>query len=156
MKKQLKSFRYAFDGIAYTVTHEGHFRFHLVAAAYVIFFAARFYHLSGGEWAALLTLITLVLSLEIINTAIERLCDRVTKDYDKIIKAAKDAAAGAVLVSALFAVAVAVILFWDTAVFLSIWEFYTTHIIHAALLLLSAVLAVLFVLFTPKIFHTNV
>lgn len=145
MKHQLKSFSYAFKGIWYCITHEGHFRFHLVAAAYVIFFGIRFYDFSAAQWGVLVVLIALVLSMEIVNTAIERLCDKVKKSYDDLIRIAKDVAAGAVLFSAITAIVVAVVFYWDIETFTEIFRFYTTHIPHLLALIGSAIVAVLFI-----------
>ena len=141
MKHQIKSFSYAFKGIWYCITHEGHFRFHLVATAYVVFFGIRFYDFSAAQWGVLAVLIALVLSMEILNTSIERLCDKVKKSYDDLIKIAKDVAAGAVLFSAVTAIIVAVVFYWDTARFIT---YYTTHIPHLLALIGSIVAAVLF------------
>ena len=53
----------------------------------------------------------IVLSAELINTAIERTVDLVTKDYEELAKVAKDAAAGAVLVSSIFVAIIGIIIF---------------------------------------------
>ncbi|MBQ3416286.1 MAG: diacylglycerol kinase family protein [Ruminococcus sp.] len=145
MMHQIKSFTYAFKGIWYCITHEGHFRFHLVATAYVIFFGVRFYSFTPAQWGVLMTLIALVLSMEILNTAIERLCDKVKKSYDDLIRIAKDVAAGAVLFSALAAIGVAVVFYWNIETFKTIFNYYTTNIPHLIALIASAVLAVLFI-----------
>lgn len=145
MKHQIKSFSYAFKGIWYCITHEGHFRFHLVATAYVIFFGARFYEFSAAQWGVLLTLIALVLSMEILNTAIERLCDKVKKSYDDLIRIAKDVAAGAVLFSALAAIGVAVVFYWNTETFKTIFRYYITDIPALIALIGSVVVAALFI-----------
>lgn len=145
MKHQIKSFSYAFKGIWYCITHEGHFRFHLIASAYVLFFGLRFYRLSAVQWSVLAVLMALVLSLESVNTAIERLCDKVKHSYDDLIRIAKDVAAGAVLVAAAAAVVVAVLTFWDLQKFSEIFNYYITHIPHLIALIVSAVAAVLFI-----------
>ena len=145
MMHQIKSFTYAFKGIWYGITHEGHFRFHLVAAAYVIFFGIRFYDFTPAQWGVLMTLIALVLSMEIVNTAIERLCDKVKKSYDDLIRIAKDVAAGAVLFSALAAIGVAAVFYWNIETFQTILNDYITHIPHLIALIASAVAAALFI-----------
>ena len=145
MMHQIKSFTYAFKGIWYCITHEGHFRFHLVAAAYVIFFGVRFYDFTPAQWGVLMTLIALVLSMEIVNTAIERLCDKVKKSYDDLIRIAKDVAAGAVLFSALAAIGVAVVFYWNIETFQTIIHYYITNIPHLIALIVSAVAAALFI-----------
>ena len=145
MKHQIKSFTCAFKGIWYCITHEGHFRFHLAAAAYVIFFGIRFYELSVSQWGVLFTLIALVLSTEIINTSIERLCDKVKKSYDDLIRIAKDVAAGAVLVSSAAAIAVGIVFFWDLDTISGIFSYYIGNIPHLIALIASIVIAVLFI-----------
>lgn len=152
MKKQLLSFGCAFRGFWYAILHEGHIRFHIVAAAYVIFFGLRFFALSRGEWVALSVLISLVMAFECMNTALERLCDKVSPRYDPLIKAAKDLSAGAVLLCALGAVAVALIVFWDIPTFVAIFNYYSAHIIELILLLISAAVSVLFIMLTPRLF----
>lgn len=116
MKKFLKGFSYAAVGIIHGFT-ERNFRVHVCAVCFVSWFALRFYELSRGEWAALLLTFAAVISAELVNTSIERLCDRVSPEKDENIKHSKDCAAGAVLVSAIFAVIIGVTLFWDTGRF---------------------------------------
>lgn len=125
MKKFLKGFVYAARGIAHAAAAERNFRFHLCAAAFVVFFAARFYELSRGEWAALLLTFAAVMSAELFNTAAERLADKVSPEKDELVRRCKDCAAGAVLVTAVFAVGVGIALFWDTARFSEIWAYFT-------------------------------
>ncbi|MGN0679308.1 MAG: diacylglycerol kinase family protein [Oscillospiraceae bacterium] len=132
-----KSFCYAGRGIALAV-RERNFRFHLCVTAFVIFFAAKFYELSRGDWAVLLITCGAVLSLEAVNTAIEHLCDKVSPERDSRIAAAKDVAAGAVLISAIIAVAVGVCLFWNRDAFARIFEFFSQPL---RLVLLAAALA---------------
>ena len=112
MKKQLKSFKAAFAGIWSAVKSEAHLRFHLVAACYVIAFSF-FYELSKAQWAVLLLLIGAVIAAELFNTALENVCDLVTKERDEHIKIAKDASAAAVLVLSIAAVVVAFVFFFD-------------------------------------------
>ena len=112
VKKLLKSqgrakFResasHAMDGITYTVSHERNFRIEL-AVACLVTFLSYFLKVSVVEWCILLLTISLVLVLEMVNTAIERTVDLVTKDYYELAKNAKDVAAGAVLVASMFSV----------------------------------------------------
>lgn len=145
--KFLKGFYYAGRGIALAV-RERNFRFHLCAAAFVIFFAARFYELSRGEWAALLLTCGAVLSLEAMNTAIERLCDKLSPEQDPKIGAVKDIAAGAVLISAIIAVAVGVCLFRDVERLAEIADFFSNPARLAGLIL--AIAAAWCVVFLPK------
>ena len=59
--------------------------------------------ISGEDWRWIVLVIGLVLSAEGLNTAIEKACDRISLDYSERIKAAKDVAAGAVLLSSVTA-----------------------------------------------------
>lgn len=148
MKGFLRSFLYAGRGIV-TALSGRNFRFQLCAAAFVTYFAARFYQLSGGEWAALLLTFALVLSLEAVNTALEQLCDRVTQERDEHIRRCKDCAAGAVLISALFSVGVGIALFWDITVIEGIFRFFAEQPWRIAVLAIALTAAALFV-FLPE------
>jgi diacylglycerol kinase (ATP) len=66
---------------------------------------------SAWEWCALILVITLVWVAEALNTAFEFLCDVVSPDFHPLVKESKDIAAGAVLLSALGAVAVGLVIF---------------------------------------------
>lgn len=119
VKKLLKSqgrakFResasHAMDGITYTVSHERNFRIELAAACFVTLLSY-FLKVSVVEWCILLLTISLVLVLEMLNTAIERTVDLVTKDYYELAKNAKDVAAGAVLVASMFSVVLGILIF---------------------------------------------
>ena len=146
MKEQLKSFGYAIRGFVGAVCDEGHLRFHLVAAVYVLAFSL-FYHFSAVQMAVLVVLIASVIAAELFNTAIENVCDAITKEQNEYIKRAKDISAGAVLVLSVAAVIVAVIFFWDIEVIKSIFAYFAANIHMLIILIISAVLATLFVIF---------
>ena len=102
MKKFLRGFKFAASGLTAVIKSEVNFRVHTVMAIYVIFFAI-IGKVTTAEFATLCGLIGLILSLELINSALEALCDKVTREQDALIGKAKDFAAGAVLISAIFA-----------------------------------------------------
>ncbi|MBE2934279.1 diacylglycerol kinase family protein [Anoxybacillus flavithermus] len=85
-------------------------RIHLVAAIIVIVAAAVF-RVSKMEWLVLLITIGIVISLEIVNSAIERAVDLVTDEYRPLAKEAKDLAAGAVLVFAFLSIIIGISIF---------------------------------------------
>ncbi|MBQ9948527.1 MAG: diacylglycerol kinase family protein [Oscillospiraceae bacterium] len=149
MKRFLKGFVYAARGIALCV-YERNFRFHICAASFVLFFAGCFYELSRAEWAALFIVIGMVLSMEALNTALEHLSDRVTKENDELIRRCKDCAAGAVLVSAAAAVAGGISVLWDAERISAIWDFYCTDVWRAVALLAAVAGAVMFVLLPER------
>lgn len=74
--------------------------------------AGMFFKISATEWCLVLGCIALVLSLEMLNTAIEKLCNHVTPDFHPAIKIIKDISAGAVLWSAVCAAIIGVIVFY--------------------------------------------
>ena len=105
-----QGFGYAFDGIINSIKSEVNLKFHLVAAFLVIAMGA-FFQISSNEWLWILLAIFLVLAAEVMNTAIESLCNLVSSEYHPLIKKTKDAAAGAVLLLSLFALICGFIVF---------------------------------------------
>lgn len=139
-----KSFFCAFRGIVYCVRHERNLRFHLVAVIYVLYFST-FYGFSKAEYAALALVCGFVIASELMNTALEVVIDKISPRFNVFAMIGKDIAAGAVLVSAVAAVIVGVILFWDIPTFVRIFEFFASGWLPPLLLLASAVLSFLFV-----------
>lgn len=148
MKKQLKSFGCAIKGFFGAVCSEGHLRFHLVAAVYVLAFAS-FYNYTAAQWAVLIILIALVIAAELVNTAIENTCDAVTTEQNEHIRRAKDMAAGAVLVLSIAAAAIAVIFFWNLEVIKNVFVYFSQNTPMLILLIISAVVSVLFIAISP-------
>lgn len=148
MKKQLKSFGCAIKGFFGAVCSEGHLRFHLVAAVYVLVFSS-FYNFTAAQLAVLIILIALVIAAELVNTAIEDTCDAVTTEQNEHIRRAKDMAAGAVLVLSIAAAAIAVIFFWNLEVIKNIFAYFSQNIPMLILLIISAVVSVLFIAISP-------
>lgn len=105
-----KSFGYAFQGIFTTVKKERNIKIHLFATICVII-AGILFHITKAEWITCLILFGLVISLEMVNTAIESVVDLVTEERKPLAKRAKDAAAGAVLVSAILAAVIGLMIF---------------------------------------------
>lgn len=68
-------------------------------------------HLSVTEWCICLVLFGLILSLELVNTAVESVVDLVTEERKPLAKVAKDTAAGAVLISAIMAAIIGCVIF---------------------------------------------
>lgn len=113
-KKQnlVKSVNAAIEGIMYTFKSERNMKLHYLAS-FVVLIASLFFNFSKVEFVLLLGAITLVVISEMMNTAVEKTVDLVTSEYNILAKIAKDVAAGAVLVSAMYAVVVAYILFYN-------------------------------------------
>lgn len=108
----LTSFNYAFDGIVHALRTERNMWIHFGIAALVLV-AALFFALTRLEVIALLMAISFVVITEMFNTAVEHVVDLVTDEEDPRARIAKDVSAGAVLVAAVNAVAVAYLVFYD-------------------------------------------
>lgn len=98
----LHSFRDAFRGVWLCLGSERNMRIHAAACGYVLFFAFKI-GVHGGELACLLLSMGLVTGAEVMNTAVERLCDHVHPGPHPEIGRVKDLAAGAVVLCAVFA-----------------------------------------------------
>lgn len=110
MRRFLTALRCALDGVVYGLKTQRHLRFHVVAGSLAV--AAGFVKkLSAGGWMLLLLLMAAIISAELMNTAIEAVVDLVSPEQHPLAKAAKDAAAGAVLVLAFVSLIIAVLLF---------------------------------------------
>lgn len=144
MKSFFKAFAYAWHGIAHTVKTQRNFRFHIAAMVYVTAFSL-FYELTRGEYVLLALTFSSVISAELMNTAIEAAVDLCSPEQHRLAKIAKDAAAGAVLVTAFFAVIVGVLLFGDIAVIKEIFRYYSSHIPALVGLICSFVAAWFFI-----------
>lgn len=107
---RLKSFKHAFHGIYVVFRSQINFRvqvgFALIAISLGVIFS-----ISTIEWAIIILLIGLVLSLEAINTSLEILCNKVDSNYSESIKKVKDCAAAAVLISSIAAAIIGGVIF---------------------------------------------
>jgi diacylglycerol kinase (ATP) len=101
------SFKYAWSGVTYSFYTQRNFRIHCCMGALALSLGIAL-RLPGVEMAALSITSGLVLTLELLNTAIESVVDlTVEQNYHELAKIAKDCAAGAVLISALASLLVA-------------------------------------------------
>lgn len=110
IRKRLKSFVYASNGIRLLITKEHNAWIHCFAAVCVVI-AGIILKLSEMEWIAVCMCIGMVLSAEAVNSSIETLADLVSPEYNEAIKKTKDLAAGAVLILAITAAIIGLIIF---------------------------------------------
>jgi undecaprenol kinase/diacylglycerol kinase (ATP) len=98
----IKSAGFAIQGIKQFFTSERNGRIQAIMAA-AVFLAGLLFSISMMEWLIIILFTALVLSLEMFNSALEKLCDKVNPEMDPQIKVIKDMAAGAVLWTSLLA-----------------------------------------------------
>lgn len=110
IKKRIKSFGYAFAGLKVLFREEHNSWIH-AAATILVVAAGIFFHISRVEWVAVLIVIGMVFSSEIINSSLERTADFVKAERDDRKCDIKDLGAAAVLVSAIIAALVGFIVF---------------------------------------------
>lgn len=149
----LKSFVYAFKGIAYGILNERNMRFHFCVLIYMFFFLLRydFFVVSRTEAAILLLACALVIAAEYVNTAIERAVNLAAKgEVSENAKRAKDTAAGAVLIAAVFAVVIGLVILFQPSAFSAMYAYFAANIAKLFLLLLSLVVAVAFIFVDPS------
>lgn len=124
-------------------------RIHLVCVIYMfsILFLTDWFILSKSDWCALLLASALVLSGEIINTAIENAVNLETREYNELAKIAKDAGSGAVLVNAVFAVIVGLVVLLQPQAFRQMYHYFAGNPLMFVLFVLSIVPATLFIFY---------
>lgn len=110
LERYYKSFFHAIDGIIYTFSCEHNLIIMLFATIICITFGFIF-HISDVEWLFCIIIIGLVISAELINTAIEATIDLITDKMHPLAKIAKDTASSASLVLSLTAFIGAIIIF---------------------------------------------
>lgn len=112
IRKFTDSFNYAIEGIIYAIKTQRNMRIHMFIAILVLIFSL-FFDFTKVEMLILFLTITLVIVLEMINTAIEATIDVLANYYHPLAKIAKNVAAGAVLISAITAILVGYLLFFE-------------------------------------------
>jgi diacylglycerol kinase len=110
MKKRIRSFGYAGRGIKLVFGSEPNMKIHIVIALLVII-CGFIFSITTTEWLLCIFCFGLVISAEMINTAIEHLVDLVSPDHHELAGKVKDVAAGAVLITALISAIIGLIIF---------------------------------------------
>jgi diacylglycerol kinase (ATP) len=112
LRKWIKSANYAIEGILHAARTQRHMRYHLYAAILILLLSLML-GISWSEFAVLIILSIVVLSVEMLNTAVEMIADVLFPEYDQRAKVIKDVAAGAVLICALGAVVIGYIILFE-------------------------------------------
>ena len=109
-KKKSIGFTYAVNGLKEVFNSEWNFRLHLLSMILVII-AGVFFDISVGEWVAVVIVVGLVITAEILNTAIEEIINYVKPEIHPAAKKIKDLAAAGVFVASITALVVGLIIF---------------------------------------------
>lgn len=109
--KHKNTFIHAAGGIGHAFRKETNFRIHVAALALAVALGVVL-QISAIEWLFVAGCSMLVLSMELVNTAIENVCNLISAEYNPLIKTIKDVAAAAVLVSAAGSVVTGCIIFF--------------------------------------------
>ena len=109
-RNQIRSFRFAFNGLKILLAEEHNSRIHFLIAACVVVAGIAF-EISIFDWIALVFAIGLVITVEIFNSVIENIADFVHPEKHDMIKKIKDLSAAGVLVSAVTAMLIGLIVF---------------------------------------------
>ena len=106
----VKSFYFASRGIFEALKTERNIKIHSIVAVLVVL-VSLYFSLNWMEWLFILVAIFGTITLELVNSSIERVVDLVTKEFHPLAQQAKDIAAGAVFLYAIFSVIVGLIIF---------------------------------------------
>ncbi|MFB9843657.1 diacylglycerol kinase family protein [Mucilaginibacter ginsenosidivorans] len=110
MKKFTRGFGYAFKGLWYAAKTQLNFRVHLICTI-IALVLGYILDISVTEWLWIFICIGLVLLTELLNTALELLCDVISPEYNEKIGHVKDISAGAVLVTAITSLVIGAVIF---------------------------------------------
>lgn len=110
IKKLVNSFSYPIKGLRYAYRNEQNLAVD-VGVSLLVLIAGVIFKIEKTEWIVVIFAIGAVLSLELVNTAIEAVVDLVTEEYHPLAKVAKDTSAAAVFVIAIVAAIVGLIIF---------------------------------------------
>ena len=147
MKSLIKSFGYAFSWIFEALRYEKNMRIHFVCMIYMysFLFVYDFFEITRTQLAVIFLANMAVVAAELINTAVERTVDLASEEYTENGKVAKDTAAGAVLVCAIFAVATGIAILGQPEAFSQMFLYYRENPVMLVVFILSIIPATVFI-----------
>lgn len=147
MKKLIKSFGYAFQGIITAIKKERNMRIHIVCMIYMFFFlfAFDFFEITRTQFAILFIACGLVIGAELFNTAIEAVVDLHGKEHTEYGKIAKDCAAGGVLIFTIFAVLCGIAIMYQPTAFKLLFTYFIDNPLAIVLFVISLVIFAIFI-----------
>lgn len=109
-KRFLRSFKYSWEGIKYAYLHEQSMFIHALATILSILLGL-ILNINRYEWIIIIALLCVIAVIELLNTAIEAVCDCVTKEFHSLIKIAKDTASASAFIASIVGLIVGLIIF---------------------------------------------
>lgn len=110
-KSLMNIVKYSLNGIKTYMEEGKSFILYSFAAILEVIFGF-FFKVNGLEWILIICMLGVLLAIELLNTGIERACDAITKDYNPLIKAAKDCGSGATFIIFIVMVILNIIIFY--------------------------------------------
>lgn len=110
LKRLLKSFKYAYKGLIKTFKEEQNLRIQAFFAVLAAILAV-YFQISRLEWALLVFVISLVMLMELANSAVERIADILKPRLDDYVKEIKDISAAAVMLASCAAAIIGALIF---------------------------------------------
>lgn len=107
--------KYSLNGIKTYMEEGKSFILYSFAAILEVIFGFIF-KVNGLEWILIICMLGVLLSVELLNTGIERACDAITKEYNPLIKKAKDCGSGATFIIFIVMVILNIIIFYPKVV----------------------------------------
>lgn len=108
----LKKFGYAFRGLYTSLKEEPSLVVHFIIAAIVLIVSVILYkQMTVADWSIIVILIAIIISMELLNTAIENVVDVVTFEYNEKAKKIKDISAAATLILTIASVIIGLVIF---------------------------------------------
>ena len=149
IKNLLMSFVYAFRGIGYMIRTERNMRIHITCLIYMfsILIFSDWFVISKTEYVLLLITSALVLAAETFNTAVENAVNLYGEERTESGKIAKDAAAGAVLICAIFSVIIGIVIMFQPEAFMKMAQYFIANPLMIVVVIISLAIATIFIFY---------
>lgn len=147
IKRLFKSFYYAGNGVLYCIKNERNLRIHLTFITYMfgILLSTDWFVLTRTDYAVLVVVSGLVVTAEIINTAVENSVNLASEEHTEYGRIAKDAAAGAVLAAAVFAIITGLVIMLQPEAFRAMFGYFVGNPLMFLFFVLSLIPAFIFI-----------
>jgi diacylglycerol kinase len=111
LKQRKDAFGFAFSGLSQAFKSEANLKLHFIISVLVVIVGA-YFSITKVEWLIIFLCMALVISIELINSAFEKLCDMVIPEKHPNVEYIKDVSAAAVLVASIISAVIGIAIFW--------------------------------------------